>query len=681
MNKKLLLALSLMASLGIANAQPTSLKFKTPKANDTYRVGRTVAISWDTLDAQNNRTFNNEFQFKWAESENGPWKVLALPKNAASFKDVNAKNANAAAGTVSTVLPRKSKIWLQMVLKGNESVNTTVGPINVEIPTAAKADSTITGDITNTVTLSNTKIYQLKKVVFVQDGGVLRVEPGTIVLGDDQDVSALVINRGGKIYAKGEKNKPIVFTSGYAAGSRDRGDWGGVLIMGSAKTNLGEAAVEGGIADGQDSKKNGWFGAYKGVSNDQDSSGVLEYVRIEFAGIAESPDNELNGLTMGAVGSKTVIKNVQVSYGGDDSFEWFGGSVNCKYLIAYKGIDDDFDTDNGFRGKVQFGLSYRMPSVADQSNSEAFESDNDSKASENQPFTAPVFSNMTCIGGVRDTSWTSGSGDGKYNAKYLTAAQIRRNSRLSLYNSLLVGWPAGLELTDNNTVRAAGVDSLQVRYNNFYGIKNNKNFYFGSGTVATSAVDANWLSKSAFDNKFINGTGSVADLAKFENAFPTNITELNCAPKSDADYLNAAKFDVPNLQDEFFTKVNYRGAFNTGITERWDLPWSEYDPVNKEYKATSGVNDVYQWNLDIKVTPNPVNNLSKVVYQLPEDSKVTIKLFNQLGEQVSVIANELQQNQGFYEFGLNADGLNSGAYYLQVITNNGIATKLINVSK
>lgn len=681
MNKLFSLGLTFLASAVISNAQPQDLKIKSPKANDTYRVGRTVTLAWDTLDTKGNRTWNNTFEFMWAESEAGPWKLLAVAKNKENFKDVDSKNANACAGKVVTVLPRKTKLWIKMQLVSNPAVNNVVGPVNVEIPAPATADSTLTGDITKTITLSNQKVYKLKSYVFVQDGGVLRVEPGTIVLGDDEAASAVVVNRGGKIYAKGTKTHPIVFTSGYAAGSRDRGDWGGILLMGNATTNLGEAAVEGGIADAQTVKKNGWYGTWNGVNNDQDSSGVLEYVRIEFAGIAESPDNELNGLTMGAVGSKTVINNVQVSYGGDDSFEWFGGNVNSKYIIAYNGIDDDFDTDNGFVGKVQFGLSYRFKNIADQSNSEAFESDNDSKSSENKPFTAPIFSNMTCIGGVRDTSWTAGTGETNYNSKYLAAVQIRRNSRLSLYNSLLIGWPAGVEITNDNSVRAAGADSLQVRYNSFYGIKNNKFFYLGSGTTATDKVTTSWLSTADYKNEFVNGSGSVADLAKLENAFPTNLEDLNASPKSDAGYLSNANFTNAKLTDAFFTPVTYRGAFSTGITERWDLPWAEYDPINAEYKATSGVENEYNWDFTVNVSPNPTTESAKVLYQLPADSKVSIKLFNQLGELVQTIANELNQTQGFYEFNINTQSLNSGTYYLQISTPNAITSKNINVVK
>lgn len=132
------------------------------------------------------------------------------------------------------------------------------------------------------------------------------------------------------------------------------------------------------------------------------------YLRIEFAGIAAAPNSELNGLTLGSVGRRTVLEYVQVSYANDDAFEWFGGSVNGRYLISIGCLDDDFDTDNGWSGHVQFGVGQRLRQRADQSISQAFESDNDASGSFNKPYTTGVFSNMTLIGPLQDTSWTLG---------------------------------------------------------------------------------------------------------------------------------------------------------------------------------------------------------------------------------------------------------------------------------
>ncbi len=681
MKKSLLISLFAVLIFYTSNSAPVDLTLKSPKAGDTIRVGRTSSISWDILDSQGNRTWNSTFEYKWATSPEGPWNLLAVGKNKKEFKDVNSKNTETAAGSITTVYPRQSVLYIKMQLKDDTSVCKIVGPLTIYMPPQVTPDSIITGTISGTVTLSSNKIYGLHKVVYVANGGLLRIDPGTIIYGDAENVSAICINRGGKIYANGNAQHPIVMTSGYAPGNRDRGDWGGLLIMGSAETNLIEAAIEGGIADDAETKQNAWFGKWNGVNNNEDSSGVIRYVRIEFAGIAESPDNELNSLTMGAVGSKTVIDHIQVSYGGDDSYEWFGGTVNAKYLIAYNSIDDDFDTDNGYSGKVQFGLVHRLPSVADQSNSEAFESDNDSKASENEPFTRPIFSNITAIGAVWDTSWTAGSGTGKYNAKYLTAAQIRRNSRLSLFNSVLAGWPGGIELTNQNTVRAADADSIMVRYNNFYGIKNNKWFYFGSGTTAQGNVDANWLASEEYGNVFTNGPGNVATLAGLQNTLPFSTTAFNPLPKAEAAYITTARWDVAPIQDDYFDKVNYRGAFSPNVSERWDMPWADYDPINTVHSATS-VNDELQTELiNITISPLPATDFVNVVYNLYNSNNVTIKMFDSFGNEISTFLNNVNQNEAYYQFSIDLRDLSSGIYFLQFMTPSEIKTEKISVVK
>ena len=186
----------------------------------------------------------------------------------------------------------------------------------------------------------------------------------------------MIITRGAKIEAVGTVDKPIVFTSNMAAGARDRGDWGGLILLGKAKNNKGNSVPIEGISDATDKGKHGG-------TDDADNSGTLKYVRVEYAGIPLSPDNEINGVTFGSVGSGTTVDYVQVYRSGDDAFEWFGGSVNAKHLLAVGTWDDDFDTDNGYSGKIQFAIAQRIHSIADVSGSNGFESDNDSNGSNN----------------------------------------------------------------------------------------------------------------------------------------------------------------------------------------------------------------------------------------------------------------------------------------------------------
>jgi hypothetical protein len=148
--------------------------------------------------------------------------------------------------------------------------------------------------------------------VYVKSGATLTIEPGTVIRGSKANKGALIIEKGARIIAEGTASDPIIFTSNQDAGSRSYGDWGGVIVLGNATVNKVDPVIEGGPT------------STYGGSDDADNSGVLKYVRIEFPGIAFQPDKEINGLTMGGVGTGTEIDYVQVSFSGDDSYEWFG---------------------------------------------------------------------------------------------------------------------------------------------------------------------------------------------------------------------------------------------------------------------------------------------------------------------------------------------------------------------
>ncbi|MFM7699523.1 MAG: hypothetical protein ACKO7V_01885, partial [Bacteroidota bacterium] len=314
---------------------------------------------------------------------------------------------------------------------------------NYSVPSVVQ----ITADITTNTTWTKDNIYVLNGYRYIKDGATLTIEPGTLIKGDKASKATLIVSRTGKLVANGTACEPIVFTSNEPAGQRTYGDWGGLVMLGNATINVagGSALIEGGLL-GAD--------ATYGGTNDDDSSGVLRYVRIEFPGVAYQPNNEINGLTMGGVGRKTVIENVQVSYSGDDSYEWFGGTVNGRNLVAIRGWDDDFDVDFGFRGKVQFALSIRDGAIADQSQSNGFESDNDASGSSNTPFTQPYFSNVTIIG-PRENAATP-------NALYRRGMHLRRNSRTSIYNSVIMGYPTGLHIDGTASQAEATSNNLQL---------------------------------------------------------------------------------------------------------------------------------------------------------------------------------------------------------------------------
>ncbi len=497
----------------------------------------------------------------------------------------------------------------------------------------------IQGRITQNMTLTSDKQYLLRGFVTVEDGATLTIEPGTIIYGEKETKGTLIIKRGGKIYANGTKERPIVFTSAQPVGQRATGDWGGVIILGRAPINVpgGTAVIEGGLGDD---------GIYGGNDPD-DSSGVFRYVRIEFPGIAYAPDNEINGLTLGAVGRKTLIEYVQVSYSGDDAFEWFGGTVNAKYLIAYKALDDDFDTDFGYSGKVQFAFSIREPSIADISGSNGFESDNDGSGTTNTPRTAPIFSNVTFIGPMPDTSFTG------YNPNYKRGAHLRRSTRLNLYNSVIVGWPVGIFLDGSNVVNDARNDTLQIKNVIIAGIKS-------ANTVTTnvSGFDArswflsnqNLIFPTAGDLKFVD---------------PFNLSNPNPVPRSDSPVLNRSDFSNHRLQDPFFVPVNWIGAFGPNESERWDLGWTNYNPQNTDY---SRLVNVYERTSELPTKfelkqnyPNPFNPETIIEFSIPIASKVKLAVYNSLGQLVREILDDNLET-GSYKVKFNASDLPSGVY-------------------
>jgi hypothetical protein len=310
---------------------------------------------------------------------------------------------------------------------------------------------TVSGEITANTTWTTGNTYLLQGLTYVKNGATLTIQPGVTIRGAGAG-SALIITKGSKINAVGTATSPIVFTSNNAAGSRNKGDWGGIILLGKGAFNLNNGInnIEG-ITASTDTEFGGGL-----TPDDADNSGTLKYVRIEFGGYVYAPNSEINGLTFGAVGNGTTIDYVQVSYANDDAFEWFGGSVNCKHLVSYRNLDDDFDTDNGYSGKVQFALAIRDPQIADNpsvSTSEGFESDNNASGTTATPFTSAIFTNCTLIGPSYRVTLPNG---GSLATGFKRAARIRRASKLSIYNSIFMDFQEGLHIdgvaAENNVV-------------------------------------------------------------------------------------------------------------------------------------------------------------------------------------------------------------------------------------
>jgi hypothetical protein len=290
---------------------------------------------------------------------------------------------------------------------------------------------------------------------------------------------------------------------------------------------------------------------------------------------------------MAGVGNGTTIDHIQVTYAKDDAYEWFGGTVNCKYLIAYKTQDDDFDTDFGYAGKVQFGIVLRDSAIADISTSEAFESDNDGNGSDFTPKTTAVFSNITAIGPRINGAF------GKGNTLFRAGAQIRRNSGISIQNTIFAGWPVGIEIDDtkvttNGSTYKNLVDSV-LRLKNITLAGNTVDLkYVGkTGTTVTTTDVTNIFSTASYANTILNS--SSADILKLIQPF--NYTNPDFTPYASAgsfsstygllgvadhlDYKKNGSFTDAKLQDAFFEKVTFRGGVATsGVNQTWWKGWT-----------------------------------------------------------------------------------------------------------
>ena len=407
--------------------------------------------------------------------------------------------------------------------------------------------------------------YTLKGWVYVADGSTLTIPAGTVVKGDKETKAAIIVEPGGKLIANGTATEPIVFTSEAAAGSRKPGDWGGVILCGKAPNNNGVLAQQ--IEGGPRTKHGG--------NDAKDNSGSLQYVRIEFAGYPFEKDKEINGLTLGSVGSGTTIDHVQVSYSNDDSFEWFGGTVNCKHIIAFRGWDDDFDTDNGFAGNVQYALSVRDSRIADASQSNGFESDNNASGSAVEPYTTANFSYVTFLGPktfdgsfANTTDYINGNGmnpeNGSSMGLFQAAMHIRRNSRLNVSNTLAIGWPVGLILDNEkgNTQGAATDGKMSL-----------KNIKFVGMTITGS--DFNKVYKDElYDYKTKTTDPSKKSFSSTFFSLPANQNSVI------ADWMAQTWGGISSIL-AISTQFSGIGAFPDG--KDWTAGWANFDPQNAKY--------------------------------------------------------------------------------------------------
>jgi len=529
--------------------------------------------------------------------------------------------------------------------------------INIRAFTQTIDSTTLNNNnITSNVTLVSTTRYILKGFVYVKSPATLTIPAGTVIYGDKATTGTLIIERGGKINATGTSSQPIIFTSRIAPGLRGPGDWGGVIVLGKATINTVSGADTSAIEGLPPSVSPAYYGGH----DDNDNSGLIRYVRIEFPGINLTgvSGNEINGLTMGGVGRGTVIEYVQVSYSGDDSYEWFGGTVNCKNLIAYKGVDDDFDCDNGFRGSLQFLLGVRDSNIADVSGSNGFEIDNNANSpfNYNSPRTKPIFSNVTIVGPKRTLTTP-------INPNFTRSFHTRRNNWASIYNTIFMAYPTGVRFDGIGVANACTGDTIQLKNNIFAGMNTLADT---TGMSGNGFNGINWLTQAGNSTRVYN----VNDSLKLTNPFGYE-NGGNWVPLAGSPALTGANFSYPNISGSFFSVVSYVGAF--GATN-WASGWAQFNPLNY-------VIGIKQISSEVPVAfdlsqnyPNPFNPSTKINFTVPQAGFVSLKVFDLSGKEISELVNT-KLTPGTYQYDFRAENLSSGVYFYTLKANNYSETK------
>lgn len=397
----------------------------------------------------------------------------------------------------------------------------------------------VSGSIYSDTRWTSDRTYVLEDIVFVEPGAKLTIEPGTRIVGEAG--SALVVTRDAVLYARGRADAPVVFTSSRPEGTRQPGDWGGVVLLGNAPINRGTAHIEG--IDSNDPR--GGFGG----SSLAHSCGVLEYVRIEFAGYEIGANNELNGLTLGGCGAGTIVRHVQVHRGTDDGIEVFGGNVDIQYAVVSGAGDDAFDWDMGWTGRVQFLVVQQYPGIGDN----GFEGDNWKSQPDAQPRSSPTFYNVTMVG-----SMSPGEDQ--------RAMTIRRGSGGTFRNFIVSGFPLeSIDLVGPEISDLLSRSELSFGGFVFHAIGRDGKSWFADETVSDD--DGGVKEEAIFRNPLVRarlGSDPMLPAAAYDLSMP-NFTPDPASPA------RSGAFPVPS--------VSASSPLNTSSGTRRPIFWERFAPV------------------------------------------------------------------------------------------------------
>ena len=405
-------------------------------------------------------------------------------------------------------------------------------PVNV--PGIDKPVVVVTGAIDGVETWTNSNYYVLRGAVFVNEGATLDIQAGTRVLGEAGSVGTLIVLRGGRLNAIGTRESPIVFTSDQPVGSRARGDWGGLIINGRAPVNL-----EGG--EGQGEANTGVYGG----NDPDDNSGSLRYVRVEFAGVEFSPDNELNGIAFQAVGNGGSYEYIQVHMNRDDAFEWFGGTADLKHAIASNAADDSFDWTFGWTGRAQFVVIHQRGDDADR----GIEADNSEFNNNDLPRSNPQLYNFTMCGDP----------DRNEGGESVRAVLFRRGTAVTFRNFLIAGSKTlGMQIDGGSTLEQVANGSTQI----------------GAGVIWGPATPLHagmvpFVASGRFPDVRANVDGGLSP-----NCF--NHENPDFRPTSAATLAGGQLAPIQPPNDGFFEAVSFIGAVPPAPGEDWTQGWTAY---------------------------------------------------------------------------------------------------------
>jgi hypothetical protein len=389
----------------------------------------------------------------------------------------------------------------------------------------------LSGDIVEDYYMTSENIYLLRGGVFIGDDvnpTVLTIEPGTTIYGESNSDGMLVIRRNAKIIAQGTVDKPIVFTSSKEEGFRNRGDWGGVIINGNAPVNSCGVDFDGDVCEAFGEGGAGFYGG----NNPDDDSGILEYVRVEFAGTLLSPDNELNGIAFQGVGSGTRLNYIHVHMNADDGVEFFGGTANIKHLVVTGVGDDALDWTDGWQGSGQYVILQQHLDAGDN----GIEADNNGENNMATPMSNPTLSNMTIIG----------SGGASSDLGIL----LREGTGAFIANTLVYGWGDASLDVDGDATWANADDGDLAMVGTL--VDSDTNFKLDDGEPQ---LVEDWFYA---DNSNEEGGFALTDAQ--------NQTEPNFLP---VDIIDGAV----TMEDPFFEEVSFIGAM--GDID-WTLDWTAY---------------------------------------------------------------------------------------------------------